>query len=156
MPVPKLSLGEQRRLRVVHLLRAISVELELARGAFARANGLHDTDIRALIELLDASRAGISATPGWLGRRLGLTSASTTELIDRLEAAGHVRRRRSDQDRRKVELSVTDEAVSLGWDFFGPLLAGMVEAMETQAPEELDVAEQMLNRVMIAVQSANH
>ena len=46
--------------------------------------------------------------------------------------------------------------MSLGWDFFGPLLTGMVEAMETQAPEDLDLVEQMLNRVLIAVQSANH
>ena len=65
-------------------------------------------------------RAGIPATAGWLGAQLGLTSASTTSLIDRLEAAGHVRRVRTARDRRKVEVQVTDEAVALGWAFFGP------------------------------------
>lgn len=152
MPIPRLSASEQRRLRLVHLLRAISVELDLDRAAFARANGLRDTDVRALIELLDARRAGISATPGWLSRRLGLTSASTTGLIDRLEAAGHVRRERSGHDRRKVELFVTDEMVGLGWDFFGPLLAAMVDAMDAEAPNELDVVERVLARIVSAVQ----
>lgn len=152
MSIPQLSVSEQRRLRLVHLLRAISVELELERGSFARVNGFHDTDVRALIELLDAGRAGIAATPGWLSRRLGLTSASTTELVDRLEAAGHVQRQRSVHDRRKVELSVTEEAVGLGWSFFGPLLTAMVEAMGIGASEELDVVEGMLARVLAAIQ----
>ena len=63
----------QQRLRLVHQLRAISMELDLARSAFAQANGLHDTDVRALIALLDAGRAAAQATPGWLKTKLKLT-----------------------------------------------------------------------------------
>jgi hypothetical protein len=48
---------------------------------------LHSTDVRALIHLLDAARAGRNATPGWLGSQLGLNSASVTALVDRLEDA---------------------------------------------------------------------
>jgi DNA-binding MarR family transcriptional regulator len=138
---------DQRRLGLVHLLRRISVELELGRSAFAQAHGLHDTDVRALIHLLDAGRAGIPATAGWLGAQLGLTSASTTSLIDRLEAAGHVRRVRTARDRRKVEVQVTDEAVALGWAFFGPLLSGMVAAMRPFGPDDLETVERFLGAV---------
>jgi DNA-binding MarR family transcriptional regulator len=144
---PDFDEQEQRRLGLVHLLRAISVELELARSAFARAHGFHDTDVRALIHLLDAGRAGIPATAGWLGAQLGLSSASTTSLIDRLEGAGHVRRVRSATDRRRVEVVVTDEAVALGWAFFGPLLSGMVAAMRPYRPDELDTVERLLRAV---------
>jgi DNA-binding MarR family transcriptional regulator len=145
--VPDVDEQDQRRLRLVHRLRAISVELDQARAAFARANGLHDTDVRALIHLLDADRAGLPATPGWLGSQLGLTSASTTALVDRLEGAGHVRRERDPADRRKVEIRVTEEAVRLGWSFFGPLLTGMVRAMRPFSPSDLDTVEAFLSEV---------
>jgi DNA-binding MarR family transcriptional regulator len=138
---------DQRGLQLVHRLRAISVELELSRAAFARAHGLHDTDVRALIHLLDADRAGVAATAGWLGAQLGLTSPSTTALIDRLESAGHVVRQRSSADRRKVEIRVSDQAVALGWEFFGPLLTGMVAAMRSFGAAELDTVDRFLREV---------
>lgn len=147
---PPVDEPGQQRLRLVHQLRAISVELDLARSAFAQANGLHDTDVRALIALLDAGRAGVQATPGWLGAQLGLTSASTTALIDRLAAAGHVLRRPSATDRRKVELHVSDQAIALGWEFFGPLLTGMMRAMEPFSADELGVAGRFLGEVAAA------
>ena len=106
----------QQRLRLVHQLRAISVELDLARSAFAQANGLHDTDVRALIALLDE----------------------------------RILRRPSAADRRKVELHVSDQAIALGWEFFGPLLTGMMRAMESFSADELGVAEHFLGEVAAA------
>jgi DNA-binding MarR family transcriptional regulator len=147
---PDFDEQDQRRLGLVHQLRRISVELELGRAAFAQAHGLHDTDVRALIHLLDAERAGIPPTAGWLGAQLGLTSASTTSLIDRLETAGHVRRARSARDRRKVEVRVTDEAVALGWAFFGPLLSSLVAAMRPFTPDDLEMVERFLGAVAVA------
>jgi DNA-binding MarR family transcriptional regulator len=148
---PEFDEQDQRGLQLVHRLRAISVELELSRAAFARAHGLHDTDVRALIHLLDADRAGLPATPGWLGAQLGLTSPSTTALIDRLESAGHVVRQRSTGDRRKVEIRVSDQAIDLGWEFFGPLLTGMVRAMRSFDPADLDTVDRFLSEVAAAV-----
>src|ERR1051326_8749948 len=87
---------------VVHQLRAVTVELNLMAAEFAGANGLHVTDLRALIELLDAERDGVVAAPGWLGERLRLGSPSATALVDRLERLGHVRRTRDEADRRRV------------------------------------------------------
>ncbi len=142
---------EARLLGLVHLLRAISVELDLARADFARTYGLHATDVRALIHLLDAERAGIPATPGWLGTQLGLMSPSTTALIDRLEQAGHVHRERGEPDRRTVRLRVSPEAIELGWAFFGPLLGGMVDAMRPFGEGELDTVERVLRAVAAAV-----
>jgi DNA-binding MarR family transcriptional regulator len=147
---PDFDEQDQRGLQLVHRLRAISVELELSRAAFARAHGLHDTDVRALIHLLDADRAGVPATPGWLGAQLGLSSPSTTALIDRLESAGHVVRQRSSADRRKVEIRVSDQAVALGWEFFGPLLTGMLRAMRSFGAAELDTVDRFLREVTVA------
>jgi hypothetical protein len=133
---PEFDEQDRRGLQLVHRLRAISVELELSRAAFARAHGLHDTDVRALIHLLDADRAGVPATAGWLGAQLGLTSPSTTALIDRLERAGHVVRARS-----------CGRAVALGWEFFGPLLTRMVRAMRSFGAADLDTVDRFLSEV---------
>ncbi|MFF3667308.1 MarR family winged helix-turn-helix transcriptional regulator [Microtetraspora malaysiensis] len=116
-------------MRVVHLLRAITVELDRIGEGFAARHALHPTDVRALICLLDAARTGAPATPGILGAHLGLNSAGTTAVIDRLERLGHVRRERDTQDRRRVLLKVEESAVALGWSFFGPLIHEIVAVM---------------------------
>jgi DNA-binding MarR family transcriptional regulator len=144
---------EPPELDMVHLLRAITVGLDLVGARFARANQLHATDLRALIHLLDAARAGITATPGWLGEQLGLNSASTTALVDRLERLGYVHRARDTLDRRRVMLIVGEPAVALGWSFFGPLITDMVDTMSTFSESELDTVRRFLLRINEVVNS---
>jgi DNA-binding MarR family transcriptional regulator len=141
-------------LQLVHLLRGITVEFDLFAAGFADTHHLHPTDLRALIHLLDAARAGTVATPGWLGEQLGLNSASTTGLVDRLEQAGHVRRTRDTRDRRRVLLAVEEQAIALGWSFFGPLLTALVTAMRSFTEAELDTVRRFL-RTMTDVVVAN-
>jgi DNA-binding MarR family transcriptional regulator len=117
-------------LELVHRLREVALRLELAVAEFARTTGLHATDVRALIRLLDAERADVAATPSWLGRQLGMSSQATTAVIHRLEAAGHVERLRSRSDARSAHLQVSDAAVALGWQFFGPLLDRLIATTE--------------------------
>ena len=136
---------------VVHLLRAVTVELDLLAVEFAGANGLHSTDLRAIIELLDAERAGTLATPGWLGERLRLGSASVTALVDRLERLGHVRRIRDDADRRRVRLEVTPSAKALGWSFFGPLMRRIVDVTAGLDAAQLATLRDFLTSVARAV-----
>ncbi|AZM93037.1 MarR family transcriptional regulator [Streptomyces sp. W1SF4] len=123
-------------LELVHLLRAVTVEFGLRQAEFAAANGMHPTDVRALICLLDAARAAEPATPGLLGTRLGLNSAGTTSVVDRLERLGHVERVRDPADRRRVLIRVRPEAVTLGQEFFGPMLNGVLKALTPLSPAE--------------------
>lgn len=125
-------------MQIVHALRAATVELNLIGADFASTHRLHLTDLRAIIELLDAERAGTVVTPGLLGERLGLNSASVTALVDRLEEIGHVHRRRDPDDRRRVFLDVMPSAKDLGWAFFGPLIASIVTA--TTGFDETEIA----------------
>jgi DNA-binding MarR family transcriptional regulator len=138
-------------LQLVHRLRALTVELDLLGAEFARRNGLHPTDLRALIALLDAARADEPATPGRLAGQLGLDASSVTALVDRLERLGHVRRERDPSDRRKVLLRVDESAVAMGWSFFGPLIGGIVAAAESFSPAELATVDLFLQRVGEAV-----
>ena len=136
---------------LIHLLRQITVELDLLGAEFARLHGLHPTDVRALIHLLDAERAGIPATPGWLAAQLRLDASSVTAVVHRLEGPGHVRRQPDPADRRRVLLEVTEPAVALGWSFFGPLISRLVDAMQSFDDAELTTAHRFLDAMANAV-----
>ncbi len=115
---------------VVHLLRAVTVELDLAAARFAHQHRLNGSDLRALIALLDAERSGVAPTPGWLAGQLQITSASTTALVDRLTERGLLARRADPADRRRTLLAVTQQAHKMGRDFFGPLIARATDVLE--------------------------
>ncbi|MFE4450620.1 MarR family winged helix-turn-helix transcriptional regulator [Streptomyces sp. NPDC056796] len=133
---------------LVHLLRAVTVEFDLLGAEFAARQGLHPTDVRALIHLLDAARSGTPATPGWLGGQLRLNSAGTTALVDRLERLGLVRRSRDTADRRRVLLEVEEEAAELGRAFFGPVIGEVVRAAEGFEEGELETVRRFLASVL--------
>ncbi|MGV9340213.1 MarR family winged helix-turn-helix transcriptional regulator [Streptomyces sp. NPDC003688] len=135
-------------MRLVHLLRAVTVEFDLLGAEFAARHGLHPTDVRALIRLLDAARTGTRATPGWLGEQLRLNSAGTTALVDRLERLGLVRRSRDTADRRRVLLEVEEKATELGWSFFGPLIGEVVAVSEGFEAGELEAVGRFLAAVL--------
>lgn len=52
-----------------------------------------------------------------LSRATGLAMTSLTSMLDRMEASGLVRRQRTSKDRRKVLISLTDEARALEKDY---------------------------------------
>ena len=86
-------------MRVQQLVLAELVEL-------LRPHGLTFARYVALV-LLTFSRAG-SLPLGKMGERLQVHPTSVTSIVDRLEAAGHVVRRRHPQDGRAVLAEITD------------------------------------------------
>ena len=52
-------------------------------------------------------------TVGQIGNRLGLESSTLTPLIKRLEAAGHLFRKRDPEDERRVQVHLTDQGRTL-------------------------------------------
>ncbi|WP_190086931.1 MarR family winged helix-turn-helix transcriptional regulator [Streptomyces longisporoflavus] len=140
-------------MNLVHLLRAVTVEFDLLGAEFAARHGLHPTDVRALIHLLDAQRQSTLATPGWLGEQLRLNSAGTTALIDRLERLGLIRRGRDTADRRRVLLTVQDKAQELGWAFFGPVISEVTGVADKFSAGEVETVRRFLTAVL---QSTRH
>lgn len=72
--------------------------------------GLADNEIRVMEYVISTVSAGQDATPSDISRRLGISSASTTALLDRLERAGMVERASHPSDRRSILISATPEA----------------------------------------------
>jgi DNA-binding MarR family transcriptional regulator len=99
-------------------------------GAMADRLGLGATDLLAMDEVIRGSE---SIGPVELGRRLGITSASATVLVDRLQAAGHLERRPHSADARRVTLHATSSALTEVRQAVRPL----VEAV-SRISEDLD------------------
>lgn len=80
---------------------------------------------------------------GQLGRRVGLSPASITHLLDRLEERGLVSRRRSEADRRCVEVHATEAGQRLKGEtrvFRGTRIQHAVEAMAPGSRARLTAA----------------
>jgi DNA-binding MarR family transcriptional regulator len=75
--------------------------------------------------------------PAELSARLGISTGSGTELVDRLERAGHLERRRDPTDRRRVALHASPSAVASVLQELAPLFASL-DALE----DELTAQEQ--------------
>jgi DNA-binding MarR family transcriptional regulator len=88
--------------------RAVIAQVVLHNYEVSEEVGLSARDMQA-IHLLQL-RGEMS--PGQLGDALGLASASTTALIDRLENAGYARRARDPTDRRKLVVSLDEERLA--------------------------------------------
>jgi DNA-binding MarR family transcriptional regulator len=109
-------------------LRWFNVETDRFAELFGDAHGLHRTDLNALVVVMDAARRGESISPGQLARALHLSASATTAVLDRLAAAGHIRRDRDQADRRRIGLLVSEEALRLGEQFFRPLAVELSRA----------------------------
>ena len=88
-------------------IRAVVIAAENFRLRAARdVLGVGSTEISALFYLFTEG----TSTPTELAARLQITSASVTELVERLGRVGLARRAPHPHDRRKVVLSLTDAA----------------------------------------------
>ena len=105
--------------------RAMQTEFEDHDAAVCDVLGLNRTDMRVLDFLGrtgdPTSFEAVPITAGDLARASGLTTGAVTAVVDRLEKGGWVRRRADPADRRRVVVELTDKAVQMTWDIYGPL-----------------------------------
>lgn len=94
--------------QVMNALRGWHDAADRMSEASRRYMRLNDTDMRALRYLIAARNQELQVTPGSLTTYLGISSASTTKMLDRLERGGHVRRSPHPTDRRALTVAVTD------------------------------------------------
>ncbi|MGY1729531.1 MarR family winged helix-turn-helix transcriptional regulator [Geodermatophilus sp. SYSU D01062] len=142
-----MTRNDGERVEVTLLLRRLTVELDAVGQRFADTHGLGRTDVRAVTAIMDAARAGQPLTAGGLGAAVGLSSASVTALVDRLERAGHVQRVRDPADRRRVVLQMTAPTMAAGAAYFGGLQRELLAAMEDLSDADVAVVHRWLTAV---------
>ena len=133
--------------RFAVLLRAMNAEFNRIAQEFAHEQGLHLTDVQALIAIMDAGEGDGDSpmTPGRLRDQLNLTSGAVTACLDRLERSGHIHRVRAPDDRRVVHLHYATAAKSVARGYFMPLARSTDAARQQFSEEELLVVVRFLD-----------
>ena len=110
--VPRGQITDSDMEEIVEMMAALSAwhrSSERMSAASRRYMKLNANDMRAVRFLIARENVGDLATARALAERLGISSAATTKLLDRLEQGGHVRRLPHPVDRRSLVLQVTRE-----------------------------------------------
>ncbi len=126
--------------------------VEVARRRSTRDSmGMGETDLLALRYLLRAQAAGERVGPKDLSRVLGITTASTTSLLDRLVGSGHVRREPHPTDRRALVIVPTVASDSEVRATLGDMHRRMMAVAEELSAAEARVVVNFLRRMSEAV-----
>ena len=113
----------------------------------ARRMGVNVSDMTAILWLSEHGPVGGAE----LARRLGISTAATTVLVDRLERAGHVERVRNTVDRRRVTLTETSEARAAALRAWLPAIQEIDEVSRSLSEPERAFALDLLSRLTTAM-----
>lgn len=83
----------------------------------------------------------------YIGERLLDRTPDVTRLLDRLEKAGMINRRRGEQDRRVVEVGITDEGLSRLGELDEPVTEVVSEVMSGLSEEEQRQLSRLLEKL---------
>lgn len=129
---------ERARLAMAFIaaIRKTGSLMHLMSQAAADKIGINPTDLNCLNILSFSGQM----TAGELARATGLTTASITGVVDRLEQAGFVTRVRDAQDRRRVVIHLNvQKAVGTVTPVFGPMMGAWQRMADTYSDDELQL-----------------
>jgi DNA-binding MarR family transcriptional regulator len=138
-----------RSVELRDLLTRQALALERHRTVVARQLGLSDTELVAIVHLVQDGEL----TPGELRERLALSSGGTTALIQRLLRQGHVERRPHPRDGRSVIVRVGEGMREQLAMRVAPLVAAIDEAAERLTGAERAVVGAWLDRIVAAIEA---
>jgi DNA-binding MarR family transcriptional regulator len=132
---------------LLRLFQRLGVEMVRYHRHMAGAAGVGQTDLLALGLLAARGPMTVNA----LGRELEVSSASVTELVDRLVATGHVERVRDLADRRRVVVHATATAGDAARRALSGFLAELRLELDACTPAERAGAERVLEGALAAL-----
>lgn len=135
-------------LRQIAVLMGALGDLREAEQRLSRASRrymrLNETDMRALHYLIVCANRQLIATPGGIAHHLGISTASTTKLLDRLEHSGHILRSPHPTDRRALAITITPETRRAAMETVGRQQAKRFYAAARLTPAEREVVTRFL------------
>ena len=145
-PADTVSSGD-----ILTLLREyLAIESTSRRGG-RRDTSMGETDLAAMRLLVQADTEGRRLTPGSLATSLGISTASTTALVDRLSTAGFVKREPHATDRRSTVIVPTVSSESEVREVLDRGRASFARVTEDMSQHEIDVVARFLSNMIAAV-----
>ncbi len=136
---------------VLSLMREFRNAETTSRRESRRETALGETDLMAMRLLVEADAEGRRLTPGSISSALGISTASTTALIDRLAAAGFVERRPHETDRRSTVIVPTVRSEQEVREALTRMQADLVRVADNMSQHEIDVVARFLENMIAAV-----
>ncbi len=130
--------------RATELLRELITANEAFVGHMGRELSVNDTDLSAMSHLI----AGGPLGPTELSKRLQLSTAAVTTVVDRLESAGHVHRAQHPSDRRAVVIVPSPASVQQAMGVLIPMITGVDGVISEFPDDQRDVISAYLERVV--------
>ncbi|SDQ81828.1 MarR family winged helix-turn-helix transcriptional regulator [Microbacterium sp. cf332] len=100
----------QRATSALEALRLYQAAEAAMRRRTRESMSMGENELLVVRQLLRAQSRGLQVKPGDVAKYLGISTASTTSLLDRLESSGYLRRVPHPSDRRSVYLEPTERA----------------------------------------------
>ncbi|XHF33597.1 MarR family transcriptional regulator [Pseudomonas chlororaphis] len=125
-------------------LQQIAILTRAAAGQLGVVLGINQTDVAALEHLITDG----PLPPTELASRLSVTTAGITQVIDRLERAGHVIRERQLNDKRRVLVCPVPESVAQAYRHIAPMLNGLSAVLRALDDRDRAVIETFLGQVI--------
>jgi len=135
-------------------LTPITEEVLASIRKIIRASDIYSSKLRQLSGLTSAQLLLIraiennpSASLGQLANEISLSQATTSTILKRLEASGYIYRTRSDSDRRKSQVFLTERGASALSRAPKPLDQGFLDRFTCLKPYEQTAIVSSLQRV---------
>jgi DNA-binding MarR family transcriptional regulator len=122
------------------------------RAAMSRRLGLSESEMLAVAHLAQHGRLSPSA----LAQLLDLSSGGITALVQRLESAGHLVRRRHPTDGRSILVELSEDLVVRAEREFGPLVEDLERASREFSEEERAIVSRFLDRAVALSEDHAH
>ena len=144
---PRTEEGKRLSDAILALRRAERTQAERAQ----RESGLSALDLRALRYLVQGYRDGRDLSPKDLIVMLDTSSATVTNVVDRLVTRGDVTRVQHPTDRRAHHLVPTDDAIKRVDEAFTAHHAAIVAVIDESKPADAKIAADVILRMTDAV-----
>ena len=143
---PRVTPRERLLLALDEAIRKVGAQAVLISDLVATRVGINSTDL----ECLDLLQLNGPITAGQMSARSGLTSGATTAMIDRLERAGYVRRRRDSEDRRVVVVEVLEHCGLHIAPLYQPIQKDLEKLHARYSNRELEIVVRYLTEALEA------
>lgn len=94
------------------------------------------------------------ATPTELARRLGISTAATTLVLNRLEEAGHIRRDRHPSDGRKLIVTAAQGSADQAYERVLPMIEGVENLIDGMSAQERTAVQKFLDGLVAVYDQA--
>ncbi|MFV0458915.1 MAG: MarR family winged helix-turn-helix transcriptional regulator [Actinomycetales bacterium] len=134
--------------RTLTLLQELIDVASAAPAAVARRADLSTSELHSLRHLSNRAMG-----PADLARLLGVTTAASSGIVDRLAANGHVERRPHPQDGRRTVVQITDSGRAEVLANLAPMFRGLAQLDGALSQDDRAVVDRYLDGAIAAIRS---